>query len=67
MRLPGPGPAAERSPRPWTRADFLAATLLLLGTLVSLRWLVHPWFDRTPDGSMYLITVRSLIEGYGHT
>jgi 4-amino-4-deoxy-L-arabinose transferase-like glycosyltransferase len=28
---------------------------------------VHPWFDPTPDASIYLVATRSLLSGLGHT
>lgn len=32
----------------------------------SLFWLVHPWYDATVDGSIYIVTARSLAAGEGY-
>ena len=32
----------------------------------SLFWLVHPWYDLTVDGSVYIVTARSLAAGEGY-
>jgi 4-amino-4-deoxy-L-arabinose transferase-like glycosyltransferase len=34
---------------------------------ISLFWLVHPWYDPTNDGSMYVATARSIARGEGYT
>lgn len=43
-----------------------ALALMVLGMLASLPWLVHPWYDPTNDGGMYLLTARSLLAGEGY-
>ncbi|MCC6406004.1 MAG: glycosyltransferase family 39 protein [Planctomycetes bacterium] len=35
--------------------------------LASLAGLVHPWFDPTSDGSLYILTSRALLDGDGYT
>jgi 4-amino-4-deoxy-L-arabinose transferase-like glycosyltransferase len=32
----------------------------------SLFWIVHPWYDMTIDGSVYIVTARSLAAGEGY-
>ncbi|HEY8154044.1 MAG TPA: glycosyltransferase family 39 protein [Myxococcota bacterium] len=32
----------------------------------SLFWIVHPWYDMTIDGSIYIVTARSLAAGEGY-
>jgi len=32
----------------------------------SLFWIVHPWYDMTIDGSIYIVTARSLLAGEGY-
>lgn len=50
-----------------SRGARLAAWLVLTGALaVSLATLVHPWYDPTNDGSMYIATARSLAAGEGY-
>ncbi len=48
------------------RRTVLVLLVALVGT--SLVWTVHPWYDPTNDGSMYIATARSLAagEGYGY-
>lgn len=66
IRFPGSGPAAERERPPRTRGRLGLWLILGLGVL-SLPFTVHPWYDPTPDGSLYLITARSLLAGQGYT
>ncbi len=40
---------------------------LALACLASLPFLVHPWYDATYDGSMYVSLARSLLAGEGYT
>lgn len=56
-RVEGQAPAGLR------RAAWLGLSLALLG---SLAWSVHPWYDPTNDGSMYIATARSLVAGEGY-
>jgi hypothetical protein len=54
---------------PWheRRSSRSAAVLaLVVLTLASLPWTVHPWYDPTNDGSMYIATARSLAAGEGY-
>jgi hypothetical protein len=32
-----------------------------------LLWTVHPWYDATNDGSMYIATARALLAGEGYS
>jgi hypothetical protein len=66
-RLPGPGPSAEREGRPWPRRERLALAVLVALCLATLPLTVHPWFDPTPDASIYLVATRSMLLGLGHT
>jgi hypothetical protein len=66
-RLPGPGPSAEREGPPWSGRERLALAALVALCLASLPFTVHPWFDPTPDASIYLVATRSLLLGLGHT
>lgn len=54
----------ERRERPSGKALFLIAFLVALAALFAAAW--HPWFDATPDGSMYLLTARSVAAGTGY-
>lgn len=66
------GPVLEASARSWRfgngsiaqRAVFIA---FIAGVFGSLLLLVHPWYDLTVDGSIYLVTARSLAAGDGYT
>src|SRR6266850_469568 len=49
------------------RARALAALALLLVVGLSLIGSVHPWYDPTNDGSMYIATARSLVAGEGYS
>ncbi len=51
------------------RAGLLAdwpLLLLVAVCLVSLPWLIHPYYDVAGDSSIYLATARSLLEGEGY-
>jgi 4-amino-4-deoxy-L-arabinose transferase-like glycosyltransferase len=53
----------------WDRKATIALCVLLIGSIASLRWLVHPWYEAsidTNDGAMYLLCTRSLVEGHGY-
>ncbi len=41
--------------------------LLALGLSASLFWTVHPWYDPTNDGAMYILTGRSIAAGDGYS
>lgn len=41
--------------------------LLLVGLLASLPWFTHSFYDPVKDGSLYILTARSLLEGEGYT
>jgi len=47
------------------RSERAALIALVAGLLLSLIWLVHPWYDATNDGAMYIATTRSLLAGEG--
>jgi 4-amino-4-deoxy-L-arabinose transferase-like glycosyltransferase len=51
--------------RAWARTAAWASVALVLA--LSLFWSVHPWYDPTNDGSMYIATARSLAAGEGYT
>jgi len=57
-------PGAPRSAPRLERVFFGALVLVVLG---SLTWTVHPWYDATNDGSMYVATARALAAGQGYT
>ncbi len=66
MEVNGREPQSPSEPV-WTPRATLALTVLVLGATVSLIWLVHPLFDITTDGSIYILTAQSLLEGNGYT
>ncbi|MBK7876114.1 MAG: hypothetical protein IPJ77_10230 [Planctomycetes bacterium] len=51
----------------WTRLELvlLAAFVVIAGA--STLWLVHPWYERANDASIYLLTARSLAHGEGYS
>lgn len=51
----------------WSRVDRVAFAILLVCLGAGLATLVHPWYDRTTDGSIYLLTSRALAAGEGYT
>ena len=59
--------AGEGEPAAWSPADRWTFGLLLASLLASLPWLVHPWYDASNDGSMYLVTARALAAGEGYS
>jgi hypothetical protein len=50
-----------------SRVERPVFVLFVVAILASLFFLVHPWYDRTNDGSTYLITARSIASGEGYT
>ncbi len=60
------GTATPAGRIPWSRADRRIAAGLAALCLVSLAFLVHPWYDPTYDGSMYVSLARSLMSGGGY-
>ena len=44
-----------------------ALVILIAGTLASLPYRVHPYFDATVDASTYIVTARNLLAGEGYT
>jgi len=55
--------------RPWDRRATFALLALILVCVVSLAWLVHPWFDvseDTNDAAIYVATARALLAGEGY-
>jgi len=56
---------AEVAPTP--RLGWVLRAVLVLVVLASLPWSVHPWYDATNDGSMYVATSRALAAGQGYT
>src|SRR5262245_17430457 len=49
------------------RASTLAWLSLAVVVAASLPWSVHSWYDPSNDGSMYIATARSLVEGSGYS
>ncbi len=60
---PAPPDEGERSTR--TQRALLAAFVVCL--FASLFYFVHPWYDLTVDGSIFIVTARSLAAGKGYT
>jgi len=60
--------AAEAGPvqGPGTGARRAVLWGLIAVLVASLFWSVHPWYDPTNDGSMYIATARSLAAGEGY-
>src|SRR5262245_34661997 len=56
-----------RAPASPSRARWLSGTLVGLVVFGSLFWLVHPWYDATNDGSMYIATARAILAGEGYS
>lgn len=52
---------------PWSRPERIALAILVLGVFGSLAFLVHPWYEPTNDGSMYIATARSIVRGEGYS
>ena len=52
--------------RPWSRSERQALLALAVLVLAVLPLLVHPWFDATNDGAVYLLTARALAAGEGY-
>lgn len=52
---------------PWTRSARVAFGVLVGLLLASLALTVHPWFDRTHDGALYVHTARALAAGEGYS
>jgi hypothetical protein len=63
----GGAAVAESGAGRWTRTERTCFVLFVAGLLAGLVLLVHPWYDRTNDGSTYLITARALAAGEGYT
>jgi len=53
-------------PFPWTRKASFALLALLAGAFLSLPWLVHPHFDATNDGAVYILTAKAMLSGEGY-
>lgn len=51
----------------WSFTDKLVLFLLAAGLLSSLPFTVHPWYDATNDGSVYISTAQSLASGDGYS
>jgi len=61
------GPAAERACVSWSRPEKIALILLIVGALLLLAVLVHPWYDPKNDSSMYIAAARAIAAGDGYT
>jgi len=51
----------------WSTPERAACCLAVALLVVSLPFFVHPWYDRTNDGSLYIITGRAIAAGEGYT
>jgi len=51
----------------WSKTEQRVFALFVVAIVVSLFFLVHPWYDRTHDGSVYLLTARSIAAGDGYS
>jgi hypothetical protein len=59
---------AERAANdPWSRLDRALLALLIAVVALGLAFLVHPWFDRANDASVYILTAKALARGEGYT
>ncbi len=68
MSRPSEHRAAAR--RPWDARASAALAVLVAGCLLSLPFLVHPWFeagDETNDASIYIASARALLAGEGYS
>ena len=63
--LPSRG-GASSSADAWSGREWIALAALIGVLLVSLVWFVHPWYDATNDGSMYIACARSILSGEGY-
>ncbi len=50
----------------WTPTEKWALVVLVAGLVSSLFVFVHPWYDRTPDSSVYVALGKSLAAGEGY-
>lgn len=50
-----------------SRKDLISFLLLFMVVFGTLPWLVHPWYDARNDGSVYILTARSLLAGEGYS
>jgi len=53
--------------KPSPKLERIGVVLLGLAVFGSLFWLVHPWYDPTNDGAMYILTGRSIAAGEGYS
>lgn len=51
----------------WSRLELALFLAFLAIAGASLVWLVHPWYERANDASIYVITARALAHGEGYT
>jgi hypothetical protein len=65
MVEPRPAPPDEGECSTRTQWALLAAFAVCL--FASLFYFVHPWYDLTVDGSIFIVTARSLAAGEGYT
>lgn len=59
--------AESDSTAPTARGGWLPVAGLVAVLLVSLIWFVHPYYEPVNDGSLYILTARSILEGDGYT
>ncbi len=65
--VPASAPSSRaRRPARWSALDKALFGALVLGGLVSVPFLVHPYYDGVGDGSIYLVTARALLDGDGY-
>jgi len=50
-----------------TRAQRVVFAVFVAGLFASLFYFVHGWYDPTVDGSIFIVTARSLAAGEGYT
>ena len=51
----------------WTKLEIGLGLAFLVIACTSLAWLVHPWYERANDATLYLLTARSLANGDGYS
>jgi hypothetical protein len=54
------------APGRWSALDKGLFGALVLGGVLSVPLLVHPYYDAVGDGSIYLVTARALLDGDGY-
>lgn len=60
------GPSTEHASS-WTKLELVLLALFVTIAGVSTVWLVHPWYERANDASVYILTARALAHGEGYS